>query len=470
MSIAPINPDKAAKKEKKKKKNGGVKITPEYIEEQRRLAQIRKQQKALEKQQNGQEQPIEEAKNAQFIKRPILWLDDSPSENVTLKIMTYNLLAQSLIRRSLFPTSGEALKWNNRSAVLLQEIQFYNPDIMCLQEVDAIQFQSFWKLEFEKMGYHHEYYRYGKKNHGVAIIYSKKYFQKSSTIKYINYDDVESYPVQARTKTTNVGLVMKLDFNEGVKCGRQGMVIGTHHLFWHPHGTFERTRQTYATLKMFLEFLNDQNLKAEDYYHFFCGDFNAEPYHSPYLSMTRKPVYYDDVAKSVIEESVTQIFSDGPDKAPEEPVDDPDKPKYTAAAIGAPKGVPTTSSGTVNAELIKNLIKIHNELPMRAISLYSVGYQAVHPENSTYRNEPDFSNWAHTWRGLLDYIFVISPWDITSTKHDVDTVQELQVNEGIKLKGLLRMPPRSEMPDEGLPRTGDYGSDHLCMVGVVELV
>lgn len=457
--------DLAAKREAKKQaKKNKPKVTPEYIAEQRRLAQIRKEQKLAQQQQNPS--PSKEP-SPEFVRRPVLQLSEDAAQNTTIKIMTYNVLAQALIRRTLFPTSGEALKWPKRSKVLLAEIKYYDPDIMCLQEVDCIQFESFWRKEFEQMGYFWLFESFPSKNHGVAIIYREKYFKKASIIKKVLYDDVATGDVLPRTQTRNVGLIAAIELQETVKARRKGFVVGTHHLFWHPHGTFERTRQTYAALKLFHEFFTENGLSQNQYYSFFCGDFNAEPYHSPYLSMTRKPVYYDDVAKSVIEDSVQHLYDDGPE---EKPQDSEVKPKYTAAAEGAPKGVPTTKALSLNTNLIDNLIDLHNQLPVRAISLYSVGYKQVHPENLGYRNEPDFSNWAHTWRGLLDYILVVAPWDISTNKQEVDTIEELEEYEGIKIKGLLRMPPRSEMPEEGLPKTDLYGSDHLCMMAVVELL
>lgn len=507
----------APAKVKKNKKTPGVKITPEYIEEQRRLAKIRKAEKQAKQANEPQQVPAD----LQFIKRPILYLDgnnkDSNVDNNSgqqLSVMTYNLLAQSLIRRSLFPTNGTALKWSKRSVVLLSELQYYSPDILCLQEVDYIQFNNFWTAKFEKMGYYTEYYRFGNKNHGVAIIYRKLIFKKCEVIEHVVYDDVDTAPVAPRTATTNVGLIMQLEFLDSSKTSKKGLVLGTHHLFWHPHGTFERTRQTYVTLKAVQQFVQKRGLDSKQWYKFFCGDFNAEPYHSPYLSITRKPVYYDDVAKLVIEESVKQVFADGAgdeggagddastpadaskdgpadgqdqnqdtseQEQPDEleapapapvpvPAPTPARRAYTAAAEGAPKGVATTlsSNDEHHRHLIDDLVNLHNQIPWRAISLYSVGYKQVHPENSKSRNEPDFSNWAHTWRGLLDYIFVITEWDGLN-KQAVDTPEELRANEGVILKGLLRVPPREEMSAEGQPRAGEYPSDHLAMMAVIQL-
>jgi len=51
-----------------------------------------------------------------------------------LRIMSYNMLAQQLIKRNLFSfCSNRSLKWNYRSEKLVEQIVSYNADIVCLQ-------------------------------------------------------------------------------------------------------------------------------------------------------------------------------------------------------------------------------------------------------------------------------------------------------------------------------------------------
>lgn len=65
--------------------------------------------------------------------------------------MSYNILAQTLIRREIYPTNGKILKWSVRSQILLDELKHYNADIMCLQEVDKVQYEGFWVSQLEKL-------------------------------------------------------------------------------------------------------------------------------------------------------------------------------------------------------------------------------------------------------------------------------------------------------------------------------
>lgn len=469
------------------KKKPGAKdpstITPEYIAQKRKERELKKQQKRDELLKQGidpDNKPVPE--HLQFIKRP---LQDIPNQKLTgkglkLTILTYNMLAQALIRRKLFPTSGTALKWSNRSQRLSSEIGHYNADIVCLQELDFDQFNSYWKKEFTKMGYSYQYHRSGVKRHGVAILYKTSLF-KLEHYNYIDYDSTVTPGVATSTQTQNVGLLAYLKFQDSVKSSnpglsRDGIIVGTTHLFWHPFGTFERTRQTYIVLLRLKEFTKMVHLLCgaqETFYRFFAGDFNAQPYDAPYLSITSKPIKYEDRVKIVLGKAASHQWSgsepaedEGDDEEVEQDVEEEDE-----------EDTPEPKEFTYTPEILNKLQameNLHNELDMRFISLYSVAYRDIHPENTIPRDryEPLFSNWAHAWRGLLDYIFVASDWHGEETAKEVDSLEQLEQQQRIKLLSLLRMPTPEEMGPEpsGQPRNGQYPSDHLCLMAKLELL
>lgn len=462
-------------------------LTPEEIERRRKVREERKAKKLLAKKNEKPDPKLE------FIRRPMLDIPDQKAgDGLVVSIMAYNVLAQALIRRKLFPTSGEALKWGNRSQVLFSEFKHYDSDIMCLQELDFIQYNSFWKPEFKKLGYSSEYYRADDKNHGVAIFYKKTMFQAKHS-RYINYDKVDTGDVKSSTETRNVGILVNLEFSEEViknnpTLSRSGIIVGTTHLFWHPYGTAERTRQTYIVLQQMKEFTRTLNLlNGEDkkYYRFFAGDFNSQPFDSPYLSVVAKPITYTNRAKNVLGRSLAHKWQKN---EKEEECGDNDENKDEDKEVNQENDEDQSDSdeedspvpsnfkfSTEILEKIDDLEKLHNDLDMRAISLYSVGYSSVHKENAgrdNDRNEPFFSNWAHTWRGLLDYIFVVTDWDKQESFADkIDLLRELKEESDVKLLGLLRLPEPEEMGEEpsGQPRTGQYPSDHLCIIAKIEL-
>lgn len=482
-----VSSDNAPKKKKKGKgKKSKAPPSPEEIARiraERAAQKIAKQEAMLAKGMNPDIPP-----ELQFIKRPMLTLhEDEPETGFNFRLMTYNCLAQALIRRKLFPDSGEAVKWLRRSQVLLYEFKHYKPDIVCLQEVDHLQFNSFWKTEFEKLGYEGQFHRKGSKNHGIAIMWKRDLFTMTDKM-LIDYDKEPSGNIPPRTTTNNVGLVLALKFSDKVlqkfpNTEKTGIIVGTTHLFWHPFGTYERTRQCYVVLNKVKEFQHRVNVlqnnndgNTKHWIPFFCGDFNSQPFDTPYLSMTSKPVEYHDRAKTVIGCSTSYTFSklrDGGEDGEGEEEEGGNIEKFGKDQPQTP--VPTSFSPTPEqAQLVSDMEKLHNSLDMRAISLYAVGYRNVHPENSgadNARGEPEISNWAHTWNGLLDYLFLIDNWDF-SNKIQVDDMQQFEDENSMKIRGLLRMPPKSEMAKfgHGQPHTGEYPSDHLSMICDLELL
>ncbi|SCU86645.1 LAFA_0E02168g1_1 [Lachancea sp. 'fantastica'] len=470
------------KKHGKSQKNGGKgsKVSAEHIAEvraQREQAKKAKRDAMIAKGLDPDCPP-----DLRFIRRPMLSIvpKGTPSTGFSFRLMTYNCLAQALIRRKLFPTSGNALKWFKRSQVLLHEFKYYNADVQCLQEVDYIQYQSFWKDEFSKLGYDSQFHRHGTKNHGIAIVWKRELFTMSDKM-LVDYDQEVTGHISPRTTTKNVGLVLALNFTQKVldqfpNSSKRGILVGTTHLFWHPFGTFERTRQCYIVLAKMKEFehrvklLQNSDGAQGEWTPFFCGDFNSQPFDAPYLSMCSKPVDYKGRARTVIECSTSYTFSKARDG---EECGDEEGGNIEKFGDGQPEH-PVPSEFHANDEqkkLVEDMESLHNSIDMRATSIYSAAYKHVHVENAGLDNdfnEPEISNWAETWRGLLDYIFVIRKWDY-SDRTVPDDIENLQKDADIRIRSLLRMPSSREMPDHGQPHEGEYGSDHLSMMCEIEL-
>lgn len=394
----------------------------------------------------------------------------SNEDAIPLRIMTYNLLAQTLIRRSMFPDNGRILKWTVRSNPLYQEVKYYDCDIICMQEMDYINYQKFWTVKMSELGYQGHFNRNENKSHGVAIFFRKSMFEMIDHT-HIQYDNTETAGIEPRTTTQNVGIVIALAL-KGHK--DSAVLIGTTHLFWHPFGTYERTRQTAILLMKAKEFEKRVKVLHPDInkvWSFFAGDFNSQPFDSPYLSITSKPVHYDDRCKTVIGCSTSFEFSNKRDGGEGEEEEGGNIELYGENQPKTP--VPDHFEPTKEQqEMVDEMEKLHNSLPCRAISLYSVAYGLVDPKNSgidNTRNEPFFSNWAHTWRGLLDYIFVIRDWNCKEDNRAVDSLEKFEDENHIRLNRLLKMPHPDEM-DKGLPREYLYPSDHLCMVAQLSLL
>ncbi|KAK9389366.1 Endonuclease/exonuclease/phosphatase [Lipomyces mesembrius] len=494
------------KEESSKKKGGGRPdfVTPEYIAAQRAKREQAKAEKARRNTELGI-LPVEPVFNTNFRKRPILAVCgnggiESGAAFVDVKIMTYN----ALIRRKLFPTNGDALKWRWRSKMLLSELKYYNADIMCLQEVDLAHMDTFYVPELKNLGYDLVYIRGDGKNHGLLICWRISMFSlvKSESVVYDNdngYDlaDVDAKPTVPQARTRNVASLAALKFNGPDK---GGLIIGTTHLFWHPHGTFERTRQAAVLVRNAKTFASQIDRRWPV---FLAGDFNSLPFDSPYLCLTkaketRHTVHsYENLRSSWEHEYKRKEDDEGEDdEGDEESIDCPEERPELAAAqavvaelspsthghgqvpkAASPAGTAVESRqqaavrGLPKKSTIEDIMELHDNNNVLLRSLYGVFYRYVHPENSDVelRNgEPAFSNWAFTWRGLLDYIFVMEYPD----RRACDSADKREIVRGVSVLELLRLPQPEEMGEEpsGQPREGQYPSDHLCLMAKVRVV
>lgn len=89
-------------------------------------------------------------------------------------IVTWNMLAQALVRRELFPGS-DCLKGKDRLPTLMQQVLYLNPDIACLQEVDRLS-EHLPSLTLSH-GYT-SYVGYRQKSHGLLIAHKSSVFDK----------------------------------------------------------------------------------------------------------------------------------------------------------------------------------------------------------------------------------------------------------------------------------------------------
>ncbi|QBM90505.1 RNA exonuclease NGL2 [Metschnikowia aff. pulcherrima] len=416
----------------------------------------------LEHASNDKHVTTEPAKD--YISRAFLSLPNSnPGNGPKISVMTYNTLAQALVNRKRYPTSGTALRWANRSKVIFEEITDYSPDILCLQEVDTSTWDREWTPKLKQLGYQATFHASRQKKHGIAIAYKFSKFTCSLHM-LVDYDSELTEGMERSKITDNVGLLLYLSFNSEFveSCSapsRDGLIVGTTHLYWHAFASFERTRQAHILLKLCAQFAKNTRTLFDVNLHFYtilAGDFNSQPFDAAYLSITEKPVKFEGITKNGLGRSIVHDWLGDRDPGDENP--DPVHFEFTPEI----------------SHQISKIQDLCNSLKSRAISLYSVGYGLIHPENSgldNKRNEPLFSNWTDTWKGLIDYICVVSDWDNTNNRR-VDSLDDFTRASSMRLLRLLKMPSTADMGPEqlGLPQPGMYPSDHLCMMAELELL
>ncbi|NWZ35670.1 ANGE1 protein, partial [Brachypodius atriceps] len=221
----------------------------------------------------------------------ILWRDwedlsvqpcvlEQVSKNTSLfefRVMSYNILAQDLVEQGLdlyVHCHPDILNWNYRLPNLLQEIQHWDPDVLCLQEVQENHYWEHLEPTFKEMGFACFYKRRtGTKTDGCAVCY------KHSRFQLISLSPVEYFrPGLDVLNRDNVGLVLLLQpvlpEGLGLKAVSPLCVANTHILFNPRRGDIKL-----AQVALLLAEIDKIARTAEGSYYpvILCGDLNSVP-------------------------------------------------------------------------------------------------------------------------------------------------------------------------------------------------
>lgn len=386
--------------------------------------------------------PAVEDHSEDFLKRSMVPIPGVvEGGGLKMTIMTYNVLAQALVSRKQFPESGPILRWALRFKVLKKEIAYYSPTVLCLQEVDVLQITS-WKLFLRELDYLVEILEQNSKKHCLMIAYKWKVLDAMEK-KTSEYDET-AIPDVPHNVTKNSYLLVKFHFTSAVTSQfpyllSRGLIVGTTHLYWHPQGCFDRARQNYLLVDAIGTWA-DRSASLEPAFKYsalIAGDFNSEPFDAPYLLMTTKALSNTDLIKEKLKSSYENL-------------NNPFAPTSTDVAVS-------------------NLITKHMNLEYRSESLYSLAYYLVQETEKQPCNEPQFSNWTPLFKGMLDYIFVVSKCEANESFPAVDSLENFVKRNGFKILKLLRLPTRDEMKVPGLPKIGWSPSDHLAVMAELEV-
>ncbi|XP_061223415.1 protein angel homolog 1 isoform X1 [Neopsephotus bourkii] len=193
------------------------------------------------------------------------------------RVMSYNILAQDLVEQSLDlyqHCPPDILNWNYRLPNLLQEIQHWDPDVLCLQEVQENHYWEQLEPTFKGMGFTCFYKRRtGKKTDGCAVCY------KHSRFQLISFSPIEYFrPGLDVLNRDNVGLVLLLQplLSEGLdlKAVSPLCVANTHVLFNPRRGDIKL-----AQMALLLAEIDKIAKTTEGSYYpvILCGDLNSVP-------------------------------------------------------------------------------------------------------------------------------------------------------------------------------------------------
>ncbi|OSD03572.1 Endonuclease/exonuclease/phosphatase [Trametes coccinea BRFM310] len=388
---------------------------------------------------------------------PREWVDLSPqsasARGQTVRVMTWNLLAQTLVRRELFPTS-DCLKASQREHMLYREIASHNADICCLQEVDRTE-----KLfpELEKAGYAWVYAAGPRKKHGCLIAFRKDAYEcvRERVVTYDDEEVREDGGQQARRgssfRTKNIGSLVAL---RRVGADGDGVIVATTHLFWHP-------AQAAVLLREVAKFRDEGPEPQRRWPAIIAGDFNFGPDDPAYALLMGEPLLPEQ--KQRLESSYVvhatidpTVAADGAAPAEEDEEgaaeageNDPDRIIVNARPAQPPDGL---LSDAELEELFRRSGRVtsaydagQRQVPGIAESGLTFGSRVSVPPERRGAFEPVYTSYTHYWQAVLDYIFVLD-----APGRDVSIVR-------------LAKPHPKEAFGEGLPRKGVCGSDHISL-------
>lgn len=242
------------------------------------------------------------------------------------------MLAQGLVRRSLFPGS-DALRMADREAGLEAELVGHRWDLGCFQEVDRTDIHC---ATLDQSGYSYVYEKgYPAKQHGLMIAWrihprslsgqgegvghGPVFERKPAAQKtiFLDHVDVAQYLPNTTSRTTrharracsritrNIALFVALPL-----VGGGGVIAATTHLFWHPMHGYERARQV-GIIARELDTFRKSEPAFSDWPTIFAGDFNDQPDSAAYALLTGQepgPNGVEEVARStVVHQSVDQL-------------------------------------------------------------------------------------------------------------------------------------------------------------------
>ncbi|XP_046832050.1 protein angel isoform X1 [Vespa crabro] len=212
------------------------------------------------------------------------------------RILSFNILAQNLLEAHPYlymQHDREALSWDIRKPLLLQEILEAQADVICLQEMQEKYLNEFLK-PFKELGYKYLYKkRTNDKEDGLLLLYHSDQFN------LIDYMKVEFYqPGIELLNRDNVGIVAKLSFRDSPNTQ---IVVATTHLLFNPRRNDIRLAQTQLLLTEIekIAFIENTALGPKYLPIIFSGDFNLKPYTGVYKFITEGSFEYYGKGKNL---------------------------------------------------------------------------------------------------------------------------------------------------------------------------
>ncbi|OZJ06327.1 hypothetical protein BZG36_00704 [Bifiguratus adelaidae] len=188
------------------------------------------------------------------------------SSEASFTVISYNILSDVLAHEHSYlyrRSTSRDIVWKYRGAMLLQELQAYDADVYCLQEMDKNHYHRQFKQFFKQLGYHGLFKkRTEHQADGCAVFVRNKRFLVQDSLAI-------DYKQNAFMNRGNVAIVCIL--NDRKNPGRSVCIANTHILFNQKRGLLK-----IAQIDMLLREMNSL-LNTSDMPIVLCGDMNSTP-------------------------------------------------------------------------------------------------------------------------------------------------------------------------------------------------
>ncbi|CAF0715520.1 unnamed protein product [Adineta steineri] len=208
--------------------------------------------------------------------------DDYPTPVSTFSILTYNCLASNLAEAQYFPKTNPAyLDFSYRSKLFERELQSFNADIVCLQEMHKDDLRRWLNPFLSQLGYGEGIFaeRGGDKaKDGVVIFFKRDKFKLINQHRLGYFDSAQAqFPKEKTLATYNAALFCLLQIQNSKTSTsdkkEEQIWICTTHLNWN-HSL--PATQLFQIRTLFSE-LSRLNKETHDSPFVIVGDFNSKP-------------------------------------------------------------------------------------------------------------------------------------------------------------------------------------------------
>jgi CCR4-NOT transcription complex subunit 6 len=185
-----------------------------------------------------------------------------------MKVISFNLLAQTKIKRALFPQAATiTLKWAHRSVLLYDLLSGFDADILCLQEVDL--FDEHHSSRLTNLGYEGRYASKREKAGGDGL------YTGWQTDRYalLQYRVLDLSPIMSSLIASGANAnIAQICLLRNLIAQRDFLLINTH-LYWAPGFDELRREQMSFIVDYCFQSYPEGTAPAV----VLCGDLNSDP-------------------------------------------------------------------------------------------------------------------------------------------------------------------------------------------------